>query len=291
MSACDMVSRGLAQQIVAAGEVEFQGFLSNVEHMSAGEMVDKEPAQGVYCAGGLQMATLEAAENFAKLDCDRNFLDPSCETVTANGKEKDAVPKSASNIFWEEAHEMEKQKNSRGESSEQGQRSSEGDLLSAGKQDAPKNDNMEREYISKSESVGGGSQAPKPPCKGFMQKCKEMVAGYLAPSTSTTRNDNPETQGENQVDQTQMQNPKPNLGEGEFSPKTSELQISPLSSEKQILEGDQIAGRTPIFRNAFDFEDEDLPEGINPQEQRPIWPGESTTFRSGSESILPEGGT
>ncbi len=115
--------------------------------------------------------------------------------------------------------------------------------------------------------------------------------GYLAPSTSTTRNDNFETKGESQVDQTQVQNPKPNLGEGEFSPKTSDLQISPLSSEKPILEGDQNAGRTPIFRNAFDFKDEDFPEGINTQEQRPIWLGGSTTFQDGSTLISPEGGT
>ncbi len=80
------------------------------------------------------------------------------------------------------------------------------------------------------------------------------------------------------------------MGEGEFSPKTSELQISPLSSEKQILEGDQNAGKTPIFRNAFDFEDEDLPKGMNPQEQRPVWPGGSTTIQGGSELILPKMG-
>ncbi len=170
-------------------------------------------------------------------------------------------------------------KNSRRESSEQGQRSSEGELLSAWKQDAPKNDDTEREYTPESENVGGESQAPNPLCKGFMQKCKEMVAGYLAPSTSTTRNDNPETQGESQVDQTQVQNPKPNLGEGEFSPKTSELQISPLSSEKQILEVNQIAGKTPIFRNAFDFEDEDLPEVMNPQEQGPFGQEDPQLFK------------
>jgi hypothetical protein len=235
-----MVAEGPAQGGYCAGGLHVPNLEAAKFLMSGCDIIDRGPVHDLESSTGVD-CDLEAAENFAKLDCDRNFLDPSCEKVTANEKEKDAMPNLASNIFWEEAHEMEKQKNSRGESSEQGQRSSEGDLLSAGKQDAPKNDNMEREYISKSESVGGGSQAPKPPCKGFMQKCKEMVAGYLAPSTSTTRNDNPETQGESQVDQTQMQNPKPNLGEGEFSPKTSELQISPLSSEKQNLEGKQNA--------------------------------------------------
>jgi hypothetical protein len=82
--ACDMASRGLAQQIVAAGEVEFQKSLPSFKHMSACEMVGKELAQGIYCAGGLQMTNLEAAENFAKLGCDRNFLEPSCEAVTAD---------------------------------------------------------------------------------------------------------------------------------------------------------------------------------------------------------------
>ena len=111
---------------------------------------------------------------------------------------------------------MERQKNSRGEASEQGQRSSEEDLLSAGKEDAPNIDNTEREYTPKSESVGGGSQAPKPPCKGFMQKCREMVVGYLAPSISTTRNNSPEQQGETQDNQKRSEYPEPNLGEGEF---------------------------------------------------------------------------
>jgi hypothetical protein len=82
-----------------------------------------------------------------------------------------------------------------------------------------------------------------------MLKCKEMVVGYLAPSTSTTRNEKPETQGESQVEQTQVQNPKPHFVE--YSPKTSEFQISPLSSEKQILEGDHNAGRTPILEMLF----------------------------------------
>jgi hypothetical protein len=88
-----------------------------------------------------------------------------------------------------------------------------------------------------------------------------MVVGYLAPSTSTTRNDN--SQVESQVEQSRVQHPEPNLGEGEFSPKSSELQILPLSSEKQILEGYRNAGKTPIFKNAFYFEDEDLPEAMN----------------------------
>ncbi len=116
----------------------------------------------------------------------------------------------------EEDEEMERQKNSRVETSKQGQRSSEEDLLSAGKKNAPDIDNTERESTPKSESVGGGSQASKPPCKGFMQKCKEMVVGYLAPSTSTTRNDNPEAQGESQADQAPLEYPEHNLGEGNF---------------------------------------------------------------------------
>ncbi len=45
-------------------------------------MVGKESAQRVYCAGGLQVTNLEAVENFAKLGCDRNFLEPTCEAVT-----------------------------------------------------------------------------------------------------------------------------------------------------------------------------------------------------------------
>ncbi len=104
--------------------------------------------------GEIQMTNLENAENFDKPGCDRNFCEPSFEAFTANGKEKASLAHSASNIVWEEAQEMEKQKKSRSESSEQGQRSSEGDLLSAGKQDAPKIDDTEREYMSKSESVG-----------------------------------------------------------------------------------------------------------------------------------------
>jgi hypothetical protein len=123
-----------------------------------------------------------------------------------------------------------------------------------------------------------------------MQKCKEMVVGYLAPSTSTTRNDSPQQQGETQDNQKRPEYPEPNLGEGEFSPKTSELQISPLSSEKQNLEGDQSAAKTPVFKNAFEFEDEETPESMNPQGQRPIWPEGSTIFQSGPEPILPEGG-
>ncbi len=71
-------------------------------------MIAERPAQGVYCAGELQMTNLEAAESFAKLGCDRNFLEPSFEVFTANEKEKAALPNSASNIFWEEAKEMEK---------------------------------------------------------------------------------------------------------------------------------------------------------------------------------------
>jgi hypothetical protein len=89
-------------------------------------MVAEGLAQGGYCAGGLhvpnletakffmseseiQVTNLENAKNFAKLGCDGNFCEPSFEAVTANGKERDALPNSASNIFWEEAHEMEKQ--------------------------------------------------------------------------------------------------------------------------------------------------------------------------------------
>ncbi len=76
------------------------------------------------------MTNLEAAENFAKLGCNRNLLEPTCEAVeedflnsrcmdirilnkngsAPNGNEKTASLNSASNIFWEEAREMEKQK-------------------------------------------------------------------------------------------------------------------------------------------------------------------------------------
>ncbi len=78
--------------------------MPNVEYMSVDE---------------LQMTNLEAAENFAKLGCDRNFLEPSCGAVTADfsnsrcvdmrilnknriapdENEKDALPNLASNIF------------------------------------------------------------------------------------------------------------------------------------------------------------------------------------------------
>ena len=77
------------------------------------------------------------------------------------------------------------------------------------------------------------------------------------------------------------------MGEGEFSPKTSELQISPLSSENKTQEGEQNAGKTPVFRNAFDFEDEDIDPGMPPQVEGPIWPAGSNIFHNRDQ---PEGG-
>jgi hypothetical protein len=130
--------------------------------------------------------------------------------IAPDENEKAALPNSASNIFWEEAKEMEYKKILAG------------NLLSR----ARGNRMRQKMMILKGSThprvkVWEGEAKPQTPCKGFMQKCKEMVVGYMAHSTSTTRNENPETQGESQVDQTQMQNPEPNLGEGEFSHKTS----------------------------------------------------------------------
>ncbi len=61
----------------------------------------------------------------------------------------------------------------RGESFEQGQRSSEGDLISAGKQDAPENDDTGREYISKSESVGGKAKPQNPLAKVLCKSARK----------------------------------------------------------------------------------------------------------------------
>ena len=141
---------------------------------------------------------------------------------------------------------MERLKNSCGETSDQGRRSSDEALLPAGTQDALEGkENEVREFIPRSESSGGGSQAPKPPCKGFMQKCKEMVAGYLAPSTSSTRNDHPGPEVNENQEGVAANDPEPNLGEGEFSPKPSELQISPLSSENKTQEGEKKTQEKP----------------------------------------------
>ena len=121
-----------------------------------------------------------------------NEKDPAQQIADANAEKHSQERISASETFWQEAFEMERQKNSWGETSDQGRRSSDEALLPAGTKDAlEEKENEVREFIPRSESSGGGSQAPKPPCKGFMQKCKEMVAGYLAPSTSSTRNDHP----------------------------------------------------------------------------------------------------
>ena len=120
-----------------------------------------------------------------------------------------------------------------------------------------------------------------------MQKCKEMVAGYLAPSTSSTRNDHPGPEENENQEGVAANDPEPNLGEGEFSPKPSELQISPLSSENKTQEGEQNAGKTPVFRNAFDFEDEDIDPGMPPQVEGPIWPAGSNIFQNQDQ---PEGG-
>ncbi len=114
-----------------------------------------------------------------------------------------------------------------------------------------------------------------------------MVVGYLARSTSTTRNDQPGPEDETKNDETTSEHPEPNLGKGEFSSKTSELQISPLSSEKQNLEGAQNAERTPIFKNAFEFEDE---ESITPQEGRPTWQKDPQFFKVEKMQICLRGG-
>ena len=217
-----------------------------------------------------------------------NEKDPAQQIADASGEKNSQEKISASETFWQEAFEMERQKSFCGETSDQGRRSSDEALLPAGTQDALEGkENEVREFIPRSESSGGGSQAPKPPCKGFMQKCKEMVVGYLAPSTSSTRNDHPGPEENENQEGVAANDPEPNLGEGEFSPKTSKLQISPLSSENKTQEGEPNAGRTPVFRNAFDFEDEDIDPGMPPQVEGPIWPAGSNIFQ---KTDLPEGG-
>ena len=239
---------------------------------------------------------MSGCDMVARKDCDlanqenrSNEKDPAQQIASAGGEKISQEKISASETFWQEAFEMERQKNSCGETSDQGQRSSDEALLPAGNQDAlEEKENEVREFTTRSESSGGGSQAPKPPCKGFMQKCKEMVAGYLAPSTSSTRNDHPGPEGSENQEGVAANDPEPNLGEGEFSPKTSELQISPLSSGNKTQEGEQNAGKTPVFRNAFDFEDEDIDPGMPPQVEGPIWPAGSNIFQNTDQ---PEGGT
>ena len=283
MSDCDMASRGPAQQIVVAGMVETQKGPGNFPSMSGCDMVGRElehdlesnsslgfqekilcnPCDMVAESSAQQIAVAVEIQNVVRAMsghdmvtekiCDlaneenrSNEKNPAQQIAGANAEKHSQEKISASETFWQEAFEMERQKNSCGETSDQGQRSSDEALLPAGTQDAlEERENEVREFTTRSESSGGGSQAPKPPCKGFMQKCKEMVAGYLAPSTSSTRNDHPGPEENENQEGVAANDPEPNLGEGEFSPKTSELQISPLSSEKKTQEGEQNAEKPP----------------------------------------------
>ncbi len=58
MSGSDMASRSLAQQIVVASEVTTQMQSAKFGTMSACDMVAKEPAQGVYCAGEVNLKVI-----------------------------------------------------------------------------------------------------------------------------------------------------------------------------------------------------------------------------------------
>ena len=60
-----------------------------------------------------------------------------------------------------------------------------------------------------------------------------------------------------------------------------------MSSENKTQEGEKNAGKTPVFRNAFDFEDEDIDPGMPPQVEGPIWPAGSNIFQNQNQ---PEGG-
>ena len=197
MSGCDMVAEGSAQQFAVAAEVR-----SVVTAMSDHDMVSEKNCD------------LANEENRS------NEKDPAQQIAGASAEKNSQKKISASETFWQEAFEMERQKNSCGETSDQGQRSSDEALLPAGTQDAlEEEENEVGEVTTRSESSGGRSLAPKPPCKGLMQKCKEMVAGYLAPSTSSTRNDHPGPEANQNQEGVAANNPEPNLGEGEFSPK------------------------------------------------------------------------
>ena len=289
-----MDNRGTAPQNFGAARVSNNNNLKSIHDCAMVGRVQKEKEKQ------------NISENFESLPCamvaEENFFESmTCvmdsrisapQILEATGKNTNENLGNTSNNFMvcDCALGAEQAKMTCGEASEQGQASSEEGILSAGMVDTHDNIKDNNEGSPKKGSEGGGSQPPKPPCKGFMQKCREMVVGYLAPSTSSPKNDQESPEAEKEIKDTGEEDPEPNLGEGEASVRGSEPQISPLSSENQRSQGERNAERTPVFRNAFDFEDEDPPPNFPPQAGELKWPAGSMIFQEGKNSILPEGG-